>query len=151
MDNHESRPDSTEHRVLSAACKVFALKGFHEATIAEICEAAGANIAAVNYYFRSKENLYVEAWRHAFARSVAAHPPDGGVPADAPPEERLCGRIQSIIQRISDPDCWELEIVHKEMANPTGLLTDTMHESIEPIQAAFELVVRDLLGPQATD
>ena len=52
--------------LLKVACKVFADKGYRKATIAEICKRAGVNIAAVNYYFRSKERLYVEAWRAAF-------------------------------------------------------------------------------------
>jgi len=77
-----TKTHETHDRLLDAAGAVFAEKGYHHATVAEICERAGANIAAVNYYFRSKDNLYVEAWREAFQRSVRAHPPDGGVAAD---------------------------------------------------------------------
>ncbi|RXF57379.1 TetR family transcriptional regulator, partial [Enterococcus faecalis] len=39
------------------------------ATVAEICARAGANIAAVNYYFGGKVALYQEAWRHCLAES----------------------------------------------------------------------------------
>lgn len=129
----------------------FARLGYRDATISEICEAAGANIAAVNYHFRSKENLYVEAWRHAFRRSTTRYPPDGGVPADAPAAKRLRGHVRSMLQRISDPQCHEFEIIHKEMANPTGLLSETMRECIEPLQAAFRQIVRELLGPDADE
>jgi AcrR family transcriptional regulator len=73
---------ATQADLLDAACRTFAEKGYRDATIAEICQRAGANIAAVNYYFRDKETLYVEAWRLAFKRSLEAHPPDGGVPPD---------------------------------------------------------------------
>ena len=42
---------STRAVVLEAAGKVFAERGFAEATSKEICERAGTNGAAVNYYF----------------------------------------------------------------------------------------------------
>lgn len=50
----------TRKRVLAAAMEVFAARGFDGATLREITARAGANIAAVNYYFRSKEELIRE-------------------------------------------------------------------------------------------
>jgi hypothetical protein len=64
-------------------------EGFWEGSHAEIC-AARINTAAVNYHFGSKENLYVEAWKHSFAESVKATP-DGGVPPQAP-ARKGCGQ-----------------------------------------------------------
>jgi AcrR family transcriptional regulator len=141
----------TRQRLLAAAAEVFARKGFWEATHAEICEKAGANTAAVNYHFTSKENLYVEAWRSAFERSVQAHPPDGGVPADASPQERLRGTILSLMRRMGDPTNFEVEIVHKEMANPTGLLAEAMHRAIDPLRMDMRVLVRELLGDGASE
>jgi len=142
---------STPKRLLEAACKVFASKGFRDATIAEISEEAGANIAAVNYHFRDKENLYVEAWKLGLERSLKAHPPDGGVPADAPPEERLRGRILAVMQRLGDSSNCEFEIIHRELANPTGLLALVARESIEPLRRDLGAIVRELLGTKATE
>ena len=141
----------TRERLLAAANEIFAVRGFKDAKVAEICRKARANVAAVNYHFGSKERLYVEAWRHAFQRSLKKHPPDGGVAPDASVEERLRGRILSIMRRISDPDTHEFEIIHKEMANPTGLLAKALHESIGPIREGFSSIVRELLGAKATE
>ena len=52
-------------RLLDAAIVVFANKGFEAASIREICSLAGVNIAGVNYYFRDKEKLYIEAAKHS--------------------------------------------------------------------------------------
>ncbi|MHC4717862.1 MAG: CerR family C-terminal domain-containing protein, partial [Planctomycetota bacterium] len=142
---------STREQVLGAACKVFAENGFRDATIADICERARANIAAVNYYFRDKGSLYVEAWRAAFQRSVEAYPPDGGVPADAPPAERLRGRVGSLMSRVHDRDNYEFRIVQKELANPTGLLDEVVRECIAPMRQGMADVVRELLGPDVPD
>jgi TetR/AcrR family transcriptional regulator, regulator of cefoperazone and chloramphenicol sensitivity len=140
----------TRVQLLEAACKVFAEKGYRDATIAEICEQASANIAAVNYHFRDKETLYAEAWRLAFQRSLEAYPPDGGIPAGAPAEERLRGRIFSLVQRIINPENHEFEIVRKELANPTGLLEEVMRESIEPLARSLSAIVRELIGGKAS-
>ena len=145
MEPTERQP-GTRERLLESAIEVFAAKGYHEATIAEICEQAGANIAGVNYHFGDKEHLYVKAWHVVFRRSLTAHPADGGVPADAPAQERLRGRVLSLVERIMDPACHEFDIVHKEIANPTGLLMAIVHESIEPIRREMTKVIGELLG-----
>ena len=151
MKPMEKQGSGTRAQLLEAACKVFAEKGYRDATIAEICEQAGANIAAVNYYFRDKETLYAEAWRITFQRSLEAYPPDGGIPANAPAEERLRGRIISLVQRIINPENHEFEIVRKELANPTGLLEEVMRESIEPLARSLSAIVRELLGENASE
>jgi hypothetical protein len=48
-----------------------------------------------------------------------------------------------------DPESRDFDILHKEMANPTGLLEEVVMRSIEPFREQFDRVVRDLLGPGA--
>jgi TetR/AcrR family transcriptional regulator, regulator of cefoperazone and chloramphenicol sensitivity len=146
------KPDrDTQARLLQSACEVFAEKGYRESTLAEICERAGANIAAANYYFRDKATLYAEAWRQSFQRSLEIYPADGNVQPGAPPEDRLRGRIQSILQRIADPRSYEFDILYKELVNQTGLLSDVIQESIEPIRRGLFVLTRELLGEKASD
>ena len=151
MSTNRSDGLETRMRLLDAAGSVFAARGFHDTKIAEICRMAEANIAAVNYHFGSKEGLYVEAWRHAFDRSIENHPPDGGVPRNAPAKDRLRGQIVALMHRIMDSDNLEFDIVHKEMASPSGLLFEVMHRSIEPLRQQLIAVVRELLGVQASE
>lgn len=49
--------DSTRERILDAAERLFAEQGFHLTTLRQITQAAEANLAAVNYYFGSKQAL----------------------------------------------------------------------------------------------
>jgi len=141
----------TRKSLLAAASEVFAEKGYHDATIAEICERAKVNGAAVNYHFGDKETLYVEAWRHSFSQSLKAHPPDGGVSEDARPEERLRGQVEALLRRIADENNKEFLIVHKELANPTGLLEEVTRKDLQPLREKMEILVRELLGPCASD
>jgi AcrR family transcriptional regulator len=52
-------------KILDAAEALFAQKGFEATSLREITSTAGINLAAVNYYFRSKDNLIVETLSRA--------------------------------------------------------------------------------------
>lgn len=45
-------------RILRAAAAAFSQRGFHGVTVRELAQQARVNLAAVNYHFRSKEELY---------------------------------------------------------------------------------------------
>lgn len=140
----------TRKSLLAAASEIFAEKGYRDATIAEISERAGTNIAAVNYHFGDKETLYSESWREAFRDSIAAYPPDGGVPSTSPAKERLRGQIAALVHRVNDRDNREFRIAHKELANPTGLLEEVARTEISPLREKMEVSLREILGRNAT-
>lgn len=48
---------STRDRILDTAERLFAEQGFHVATLRQITQEAGVNLAAVNYHFGSKQAL----------------------------------------------------------------------------------------------
>jgi AcrR family transcriptional regulator len=151
MKKQRTDGQETRQKLLVAAGEVFAEKGFWEATNADICEKAGVNTAAVNYHFRSKEELYVEAWKDSFEKSIQKHPPDSRVAPDASVQERLRGRILSFMRRISDPQTYEVDIIHKEMACPTGLLTEAIETSVEPVRQDLESLIKEILGEGASE
>jgi TetR/AcrR family transcriptional regulator, regulator of cefoperazone and chloramphenicol sensitivity len=132
MTDLKTKSEKTRNRLLTAASRIFAEKGFQESTIAEICEQAETNIASVNYHFRDKETLYLESWRFAFNRELNLYPPDGGLMADVSAEHRLARRIKSLISRVADDNSYSFMIIHKEMAQPTRLLSDIMEKEINP-------------------
>jgi len=49
---------STEEKIKKSAFKLFLEKGFDRTSIRDIAEKAKINIALLNYYFRSKQNLF---------------------------------------------------------------------------------------------
>jgi AcrR family transcriptional regulator len=137
---------NTRQSLLESAGEIFAKKGFWGATHEEICSKAKANLAAINYHFSSKENLYVEAWKYSFEKSMEKYPTDGGSLSKDPVEKRFRGRVLSILKRIADPESYEIDIMLKEMANPTGLLTEVIVSKTEPGKRDFDSIIREVIG-----
>lgn len=57
---------TTCQRIRETALNLFALKGFNGVSIREIARIACVNVAAVNYHFKSKENLRDEVMEQVF-------------------------------------------------------------------------------------
>ena len=55
--------DHTRERILDEAETLFALRGYHAVSVRQITGAARCNLAAVNYHFGNKQNLYLEVYR----------------------------------------------------------------------------------------
>jgi len=142
------RKTSTRTRLLDAAASVFARKGYGEATVAEICDEAGANISAVNYHFGSKEELYRSAWQHAFKEAVP-YPKEAECARGATHEEHLYRYICTLVRRIADPENLAFDIMEHEFAHPTGLLRDIIAGELKPHQARFNTHITALLGAGA--
>jgi len=66
----------TKTRLLDAAERLFAERGYEEVSVRELAAAAEVNVAAVNYHFQGKENLYGEVISRRFTaqrdRTLAA-------------------------------------------------------------------------------
>jgi AcrR family transcriptional regulator len=66
-DQPDAGLPSTRDALLDAAERLFAERGVEGTSVRDIIKAAGANLGAVNYHFRSKDQLAVEV----FARRIA--------------------------------------------------------------------------------
>jgi len=53
-----ARSRNTEQKIFDAATELFLEKGVDRTSVREIASKAGINLALMNYYFRSKENLF---------------------------------------------------------------------------------------------
>lgn len=151
MKSGEREPGTARARILEAACRLFAEKGYHGATVSGICREAGVNIAAVNYYFTSKEGLYQDAWKHSCEQVMAKYPPDGGVGRGRPLEERLRGRVRSGLEHAMFGDATFFLMIRNEMANRTGLLDGVVREAMDPVREETRSTLRGLLGPRARE
>lgn len=154
VDRRSAGPHAeTRLALLHAAGAVFAEHGYRDATVREICERAGANVAAVNYHFGDKERLYFEVLRHAMAETNSRHPFDGGLPATASAEVRLRAFVHSLLSRLFDngEHDWLGRLMAKEMIDPSRALDVMVSDRINPMAAQLRAIIRDLHGTDTDD
>jgi AcrR family transcriptional regulator len=125
--------DPVRAKLISAAGEVFAEFGFQTATVREICRRAGANVAAINYYFRDKLGLYTEVLSASILdnqgealRQALAH--------SKTPEDALRKFIEGMLSRMHGEGrpAWHIRIMAHEMAQPTPALAHVIDEVIRP-------------------
>ena len=143
------KEDSREHLLLTAG-PIFAESGYRGTTVRRICEAAGVNIAAINYYFGDKERLYIEAVKHARGLIEQRWP----LPA-WPPEMSAEGRLESLIFTFVNrllcqaSSGWQMKLVMREMIEPTRASEEMVQEAFRPFFRVLVSIIREL-APSST-
>lgn len=148
-----SQQEDTQTRLLEAAGQVFADKGFKSTTVREICERAGSkNIAAVNYYFRDKGQLYAAALRYAIGCRII-RPQVNESFLKAPPETKLRMIIQHICQSLIDNRDlpWQMQLLMREFSNPSSIGIELVREFVRPVYELLWNVLRELLPAQVSE
>lgn len=140
----------TRERVLDAACELMARQGYHKTTHQQICDLAGANVAAVNYYFGSKEQLYQAVWERAVELARSKYYSERGSAVGA--EEAMRHLIEARIRCIFDDGSagWLPRIIFREVTAPTPLEHQLFRRFVKPMMDEWFTLIRELLGSQAT-
>jgi AcrR family transcriptional regulator len=145
--NDADRTGDAKQRLLDAAMVVFAEKGFEAASVREICAKASVNVAGVNYYFRDKESLYIEAAKYAHRSAcgdmaLAVRHIDLAIPA----VEQLRIFIRELASRMHAPaDPYAVRLMMREMAYPTAAARAVVTEFIQPLAFRLREILRSLL------
>jgi TetR/AcrR family transcriptional regulator, regulator of cefoperazone and chloramphenicol sensitivity len=143
----ELSEENTRNKILNAAGEVFAEYGFEGATIRAITERAEVNVAAVNYHFRDKAELYNRVVVDACSARAAWR--DTVTQATDSPEERLRSLISHFLEYMLGPDrpAWKRRLMAREMANPTTALDELVEKNIRPLRDEFLIpALRELTG-----
>lgn len=147
---------ATRTALLETAEELFLSRGFDAVSIREITETAGANVAAVNYHFNGKTELYracLQKWFAAVARQRIAVI-ERVARQDTPPQLRdiIEAYVQSNLKAmLQDPEGDHLlQIIYREMSPSAvagDLVTDVL---IAPIHQALQQAI-SLARPDLSD
>ncbi len=126
-------------RILLAAGREFAEKGYEAATVRDICLAAGVNLAAVNYYFGDKKRLYIESVKHAHEERVR-QVPEPHWEAGTPPDRKLLEFLGNTLERMLGlgQHPWQVRLMLREVLQPTEACRELAEDYFRP---HFELLV----------
>jgi AcrR family transcriptional regulator len=137
---------NTQDRILAAATQVFAEHGFRDATTRMICAEAKVNVALVNYYFRSKAELYKAV--------VAALFENTGKPLLAIPDmvydeaswrqaiRVWVARVLAICAASKPPELWVARLLSMEECVPSELTLDIEEKFGRPVRQSFFRLLR---------
>jgi TetR/AcrR family transcriptional regulator, regulator of cefoperazone and chloramphenicol sensitivity len=130
-------------RLLLAALRIFADKGYEGATTRDICELAGANISAIRYYFGDKAGLY----RAAFTEPMGDFPCHANMDAcreDRPLNEAMELFFRQFLEPLKRGE--EMRLVMKlhfrEMVEPTGVWEHEIEAEIKPTLEAMVTMLK---------
>jgi AcrR family transcriptional regulator len=142
----ESVSLATRSRLIAAAGEVFAAQGFQKATVREICSLAGANIAAVNYHFGDKTELYLAVIRESV--SAAVEDQRALMTVDTP-ESALSSIVAAMLGKMSADakrPAWHFRIMAHEMVAPTSVFARVVDEVIGPQYNRLRGIISKIIG-----
>jgi TetR/AcrR family transcriptional regulator, regulator of cefoperazone and chloramphenicol sensitivity len=138
--------DDTKLKLIAAAGAAFAERGFDAVGVREICQLAGANVAAVSYHFGDKQGLYVACLQHAQSCRVDELPPPHW-PDDMPPADKLRAFIRGMLESklASSRPRWHMEMMLREMVRPTDACQQIVEDYIRPMADTLGAILQELL------
>jgi len=151
---------STKARLLAAASELFAEHGYHGSTMRDIALHAGVNLAAANYHYGSKKELYLEVLRAMFAeiraelarRGAVALPGAVAHLSRTEVEALLAARIGGMLALLlGPPPSLHGTLMQREMTDPSEALPVIVDEFMAPMEREVEDILRRLcphLDPQ---
>lgn len=149
----KQRADGAEAReqLLCCALRLFSSKGFAKTSTREIARAAGANLAAISYYFGDKAGLY----RAVFTEPMGSASDD--IPLYNDPlmtlDESLAGFFKGFLEPLKQGEMVQMctRLHFREMMEPTGLWAQEVDNGIKPAHAALVGVLARHLGLSTPD
>jgi len=135
----------TRGQILQAAGELFAAKGFERTTSREICAAAGANLAAVNYHFGGKDALYDAVLVEAHGQLVGLDDLEAIRRCGQPLPEQLRALIALFVGRSARPAPWGLRVLVHELMAPSEHVPALIRQAVLPKVRVIKGLVGELL------
>jgi AcrR family transcriptional regulator len=143
---------SSRVRILEAALQLFGAQGFEATSVRDLAAVAEVNLAAVNYHFRSKENLRLDALRYGFSPTlITANKMNAALlvakrtATVEAAEDALVQFIHLFVKEVVGPENKHWAMFLRERLNPGPALEMVMREYFDPLGSALGGILRLLL------
>ncbi|MBX3416198.1 MAG: CerR family C-terminal domain-containing protein [Pirellulaceae bacterium] len=139
--------ESTKQKILDSAGPIFAKNGYQKATVRDISEAAGVNLASINYYFGDKEKLYTELLL------LAREKMGGGLSfpnlnSENSPTELLERFVTVLLRKLGigeEPD-WQIQLLVNEFLQPSSSSREIVEGYFRPYFESLLEIIDQLAG-----
>jgi AcrR family transcriptional regulator len=148
-EGHPDRGARAREQLLAHATRIFAAKGYATASTREICEAAGANVAAIHYYFGDKEGIYRAVLTRPIS-AVAGRFADSALPFAQAIRQVLLPFVAMALDE--DTDARNVMRLHlREALEPTPVFRDVVARAIVPQHHALAGLLARHCGLKRSD
>jgi TetR/AcrR family transcriptional regulator len=131
----------TKRRLLDAAEREFAAKGYAGARLRDVAQAAGVQQALIHHYFVDKDGLY----RAVLDRALAEPAADSWTIVERGlGVEDLVEAFVDLLVRFCESNPNLLAILRMEAASGTSVAIDVMSERTQPVFLAVEALVQNM-------
>jgi Transcriptional regulator len=147
----KAKPDKTIARLLRVASEEFAENGWSNTTASAVCAKAGANAAAVNYYFGDKEGLYRAVWDRAVELAIdSSRSPEMSSNSD---REWLYKYLRLCVLSVFAAGEGGLlpKLIANEITDPSPISNEVLSEHLAPRIKDLETHLRSMLGQEVSD
>lgn len=146
-------PTETQRRIIEAAGEIFADSGYNHTTVRAICVRARVNVAAINYHFGSKKNLYLAALKYWRAKAFEKYPFDPTDYTTGTAAERLGACVRTLLFRVLDEGEGSrfAKLMVQEFIRPTSGFDVIVDETVRPFFTFLSNTVRQLFPTPPPD
>lgn len=151
-------PKDTRERLVAAAAELFAEHGFHGTKARDIAKQGGVNLAASNYHYGSKRDLYFEVLRSQFADIRAelerrgANLPAATKLSRPRLEALLRARSQAMLDMLlGPPPSLHGALMQREMCEPSEALPLIVDEFVGPSMQEMHSILAELAPDLSED
>jgi AcrR family transcriptional regulator len=143
-------PDTSKHRLLQSALRVFAEQGYVQASVRDICAQSEMNVAAVNYHFGDKAGLYREVFRSQLQQLVDSQ-------AFLEREDALLALRRFYSRMLERSEAAEqsrslfFRLAMREQLEPSGVLDESLQESLRQSHQGLLHFVAQQTGLSVSD
>lgn len=144
--------DASRARLLDAAGKLFAERGYASVSTRALAKAGETNLSAIGYYFGGKEGLYREVLRQLVADTEPIIVPaisglDDGVKAAAGDRAELARIMAGFLHELlgsvlgNERMRWQMQLMLREFHSPSQFFPMLLKERIHPLHNAVARLI----------
>lgn len=137
---------ATRLRILEVALVAFAKHGYGHVNSKDICLEAAVNLAAINYYFGSYDQLYIEVMRQAHENFLRKDRLESVLSASQDAGQRLSLLIEVLVAEIADQPWYYGHLWLRESMAPTQSLMGSYRELSDYKRRVIKLILADYLA-----
>ncbi len=142
----------TRQKIIDAAGRLFAEKGFKGVTVRDIAGSAKVHLGALNYHFRTKEALYREVLLEA-CKDASISEEDQVELLTLPPEKALYEIVLGTLEefKIRNASQWQSALLSRECRNPGPVFQELVAAYFKPQSDFLAGILAKITGKPLED